>query len=87
MTGVQTCALPILNLAVSANTADTVMYRDNLGSANLNVLNANTTIVTHTGSGDTALSVVSAVAAQSDGSYASILTTGEIGRASCRERV
>ncbi|NWJ77741.1 hypothetical protein HX865_04480, partial [Marine Group I thaumarchaeote] len=67
-----------LNLAVSANTADTLVYRDNLGSANLNVLNANTTIVTHTGTGDTALSVVSGVAAQSGGSYASILTTGGI---------
>ena len=65
-----------LNLAVSANTADTVMYRDNAGSANLNVLEANTTTITHTGTVDTALSVVSAVAAQSDGSYASILTTG-----------
>jgi len=67
-----------LNLAAAANTADTLVYRDNAGSANLNVLNANTTIVTHTGSGDTALSVVSGVAAQSDGSYASILTTGGI---------
>ena len=67
-----------LNLAAAANTADTLVYRDNAGSANLNVLNANSTIVTHTGSGDTALSVVSAVAAQSDGSYASILTTGGI---------
>ena len=65
-----------LNLAAAANTADTLVYRDNAGSANLNVLNANTTIVTHTGSTDTALSVVSGVAAQSDGSYASIKTTG-----------
>jgi len=67
-----------LNLAVSANTADTVMYRDNAGSANLNVLNANTTVVTHTGTTDSAISVVSAVAAHSGGSYASILTTGGI---------
>ena len=67
-----------LNLAVSANTADTVMYRDNAGSANLNVLEANTTVVTHTGTVDSALSVVSAVAAHSGGSYASILTTGGI---------
>ena len=67
-----------LNLAVSANTADTVMYRDNLGSANLNVLNANTTIVTHTGTTDSAISVVSGVAAHSAGSYASIKTTGGI---------
>ena len=65
-----------LNLAVSANTADTIMYRDNAGSANLNVLEANSAIVTHTGSTDTAFSVVSAVAAQGDGSYASIKTTG-----------
>ena len=43
-----------LNLAAAANTADTLVYRDNAGSANLNVLNANTTIVTHTGSTDTA---------------------------------
>ena len=34
-----------LNLAVSANTADTLVYRDNVGSANLNILNANTTVV------------------------------------------
>jgi hypothetical protein len=67
-----------LNLAAAANTADTLVYRDNLGSANLNVLNANSTIVTHTGASDTAFSVVSAVAAQADGSYASILTTGGI---------
>ena len=67
-----------LNLAVSANTADTVMYRDNAGSANLNVLEANTAVVTHTGTTDSALSVVSAVAAHSGGSYASILTTGGI---------
>ena len=69
-----------LNLAAAANTADTLVYRDNLGSANLNVLNANTTIVTHTSpSSDTsALSVVSPVGAHSAGSYASILTTGGI---------
>jgi len=67
-----------LNLAAAANTADTLVYRDNLGSANLNVLNANTTIVTHTGTADSALSVVSGVAADSGGSYASILTTGGI---------
>jgi len=67
-----------LNLAAAANTADTLVYRDNLGSANLNVLNANTTVVTHTGTTDSALSVVSAVAAHSGGSYASILTTGGI---------
>ena len=65
-----------LNLAAAANTADTLVYRDNAGSANLNVLNANTTIVTHTGSTDSALSVVSAVAAHSSGNYASIKTTG-----------
>jgi hypothetical protein len=67
-----------LNLAAAANTADTLVYRDNLGSANLNVLNANTTVVTHTGTVDSAISVVSAVAAHSGGSYASILTTGGI---------
>ena len=67
-----------LNLAVSANTADTVMYRDNAGSANLNVLEANSAVVTHTGSTDTALSVVSAVAAHTSGNYASIKTTGGI---------
>ena len=65
-----------LNLAAAANTADTLVYRDNAGSANLNVLNANTTVVTHTGSTDSAISVVSAVAAHSGGSYASIKTTG-----------
>ena len=65
-----------LNLAAAANTADTLVYRDNAGSANLNVLNANTTIVTHTGSTDSALSVVSGVAAHSSGNYASIKTTG-----------
>ena len=67
-----------LNLAAAANTADTLVYRDNAGSANLNVLNANTTVVTHTGTTDSAISVVSAVAAHSGGSYASILTTGGI---------
>ncbi|MBT4697425.1 hypothetical protein HOB76_04000, partial [Candidatus Woesearchaeota archaeon] len=67
-----------LNLGTSANTADTLVYRDNDGSANLNILNANTTILTHTGTSDTALSVVSAVAADSGGSYASIKTTGGI---------
>ncbi len=67
-----------LNLAAAANTADTLVYRDNDGSANLNILNANTTVVTHTGVTDSAISVVSAVAAHSGGSYASILTTGGI---------
>ena len=67
-----------LNLAAAANTADTLVYRDNVGSANLNILNANTTVVTHTGTTDSAISVVSAVAAHSAGSYASILTTGGI---------
>ena len=59
-----------LNLAAAANTADTLVYRDNAGSANLNVLNANTTVVTHTsaGSDTTALSVVSGVPAHSGGS-------------------
>ncbi len=67
-----------LNLAAAANTADTLVYRDNAGSANLNVLNTNTTIVTHTsaGSDTTALSVVSAVGAHTSGNYASIKTTG-----------
>ena len=67
-----------LNQGTSANTADKIMWRDDAGSANLNVLNANTTILTHTGSSDSALSVVSGVAAQSDGTYASIKTTGGI---------
>ena len=67
-----------LNLAVSANTADTVMYRDNAGSANLNVLEANSAVVTHSGTADSALSVVSAVAAHTSGNYASIKTTGGI---------
>jgi len=67
-----------LNLAAAASTADTLVYRDNIGSANLNILNANTTILTHTGTVDSALSVVSGVAAHADGSYASILTTGGI---------
>ncbi len=67
-----------LNQATSANTADKIVWRDDAGSANLNILNANTTILTHTGSSDSALSVVSGVAAQSDGTYASIKTTGGI---------
>ena len=67
-----------LNLAAAANTADTLVYRDNDGSANLNVLKANTTILTHTGTADSALSDVSAVGAHSGGSYASIKTTGGI---------
>ena len=65
-----------LNAATAANTADTIMWRDDAGSANVNILNANTTVITHTGSSDTALSIVSGVAAQSDGTYASIKTTG-----------
>ncbi len=67
-----------LNQGTSANTADKIVWRDDAGSANLNILNANTTILTHTGSSDSALSVVSGVAAQSDGTYASIKTTGGI---------
>ena len=69
-----------LNLAVSANTADTVMYRDNAGSANLNVLEANTTVITHTDSTTSAFQVkgAGAVAAESNGSKAAILTTGGI---------
>ena len=54
-----------LNAATAANTADTIMWRDDAGSANVNILNANTTVITHTGSSDTALSIVSGVAAQS----------------------
>ena len=43
-----------LNQGTSANTADKIMWRDDAGSANLNILNANTTILTHTGSSDSA---------------------------------
>ena len=67
-----------LNQGTSANTADKLVWRDDVGSANLNILNANTTILTHTGSSDSAFSVVSGVAAQTDGTYASIKTTGGI---------
>ena len=67
-----------LNQATASATADKLVWRDDVGSANLNILNANTTILTHTGSSDSALSVVSGVAAQSDGTYASIKTTGGI---------
>ena len=67
-----------LNQATASATADKLVWRDDAGSANLNILNANTTILTHTGSSDSAFSVVSGVAAQTDGTYASIKTTGGI---------
>ena len=67
-----------LNQATASATADKLVWRDDVGSANLNILNANTTILTHTGSSDSAFSVVSGVEAQTDGTYASIKTTGGI---------
>ncbi len=54
------------------------MWRDNNGTANVNVLNANTANVTHTDGTTSALTVSSAVAAASDGTKAAILTTGGI---------
>ena len=67
-----------LNLATAANTANTIMWRDDAGTANVNVLNANTANVTHTDGTTSALTVTSAVAAASDGTKAAILTTGGI---------
>ena len=43
-----------LNQATASATADKLVWRDDVGSANLNILNANTTILTHTGSSDSA---------------------------------
>ena len=67
-----------LNLGTAANTANTIMWRDDAGTANVNVLNANTANVTHTDGTTSALTVTSAVAAASDGTKAAILTTGGI---------
>ena len=57
-----------LNAATAANTADTIMWRDDAGSANVNILNANTTVITHTGSSDTALSMPPIIPARANGS-------------------
>ena len=67
-----------LNQGTAANTANTIMWRDDAGTANVNVLNANTANVTHTDGTTSALTVSSAVAAASDGTKAAILTTGGI---------
>ena len=67
-----------LNQGTSANTANTIIFRDDAGSANVNIINANTANVTHTDGTTSALTVTSAVAAESDGTKASILTTGGI---------
>ena len=67
-----------LNQGTSANTANTIIFRDDAGSANVNILNANTANVTHTDGTTSALTVTSAVAAASDGTKAAILTTGGI---------
>jgi hypothetical protein len=67
-----------LNLGTAANTANTIMWRDDAGTANVNVLNANTANVTHTDGTTSAFTVTSAVAAASDGTKAAILTTGGI---------
>ena len=67
-----------LNQGTAANTANTIMWRDDAGTANVNVLNANTANVTHTDGTTSALTVTSAVAAASDGTKAAILTTGGI---------
>ena len=50
-----------LNLGTAANTANTIMWRDDAGTANVNVLNANTANVTHTDGTTSALTVTSAV--------------------------
>ena len=67
-----------LNQGTSANTANTIIWRDDSGSANVNIINANTANVTHTDGTTSALTVTSAVAAASDGTKAAILTTGGI---------
>lgn len=66
-----------LNEATQAKTANTIIFRDDDSSYIANVATLNTISVTH-GTTTTAISVTSALAAASDGTKASILTTGGV---------
>ena len=66
-----------LNQGTNAITANTIVFRDDNSSYVANAATLNTISVTH-GTTTTALSVTSGLAAASDGSKASILTTGGI---------
>ena len=66
-----------LNQATEAITANTIIFRDDNSSYIANAATLNTVSITH-GTTTTALSVTSGLAAASDGTKASILTTGGI---------
>ena len=66
-----------LNQGTNAITANTIVWRDDNSSYVANAATLNTVSITH-GTTTTALSVTSGLAAASDGSKASILTTGGI---------
>ena len=66
-----------LNQGTNAITANTIVFRDDNSSYVANAATLNTVSITH-GTTTTALSVTSALAAASDGTKASILTTGGI---------
>ena len=66
-----------LNQATEAITANTIIFRDDNSSYIANAATLNTDSITH-GTTTTALSVTSGLAAASDGTKASILTTGGI---------
>ena len=66
-----------LNQGTNAITANTIVFRDDNSSYVANAATLNTVSITH-GTTTTALSVTSGLAAASDGTKASILTTGGI---------
>ena len=66
-----------LNQATEAITANTIIFRDDNSSYIANAATLNTVSITH-GTTTTALSVTSGLAAASDGTKASILTTGGV---------
>ena len=66
-----------LNEATQAKTANTIIFRDDSSNYIANVATLNTISVTHDTT-TTAISVTSALAAASDGTVASILTTGGV---------
>ena len=66
-----------LNQGTNAITANTIVFRDDNSSYVANAATLNTVSITH-GTTTTALNVTSGLAAASDGSKASILTTGGI---------
>jgi len=66
-----------LNEATDAITANTIIFRDDSSNYTANLATLNTIAVTH-GTTTSAVTVTSALAAASDGTKASILTTGGI---------